>query len=53
MPGGKSKRNHVFLAVPVLLSQFTDTLTQRFEELLFVYHASACTVARAETPRAD
>ena len=49
----KTERDHVLLTVTVLLAQSTDALPQRFEKLLFVYHAAVCTVARAETPRAD
>jgi len=53
MTGREPKRNHILLTVSVLLTQSTDTLPQRFEEFSFVYHAEVCTVARAETPRAD
>jgi hypothetical protein len=36
-----------------LLAQPSDALPQRFEEPGLVDHALVCTVARAETPRAD
>jgi hypothetical protein len=41
------------LTVSALFAQSADALPQRFEELLLVGHALVCTVARAETPRAD
>ena len=53
MACGKTERNHILLTVTVLPAQSTDALPQGFKKLLFVYHAGVCTVARAETPRAD
>jgi len=53
MTSREPKRNHILLAVSVFLAPSTDTLPQRFEKLLFVYHTGVCTVALAETPRAD
>ena len=53
MTGRKTERDHILLAVSGLLAQSSDALTHCLEKLCLVYHTSACTVARAETPRAD
>jgi hypothetical protein len=50
---GKSEGNHVFLAVFALLTEPLDSAAKRLEEFGVIYHTEFCTVARAETPRAD
>jgi len=51
--GRKAERNHVFLAVMTLLTEFFNSSAKTFEEFGLIYHAEICTVAGAETPRAD
>lgn len=53
VPGGKAERDHVLLAVPLALPQFSESLPQGVEKFRLIYHTDACKVSQAKTPRAD
>ena len=53
VPGRKSKRNHVLLAVAPLAAKRLDALSEGLEEFLLIRHPIRSTLTRAEVPRAD
>ena len=53
MASREPERNHVLLAVSVLLAKLAHLGTEGAEEFLLIRHALVCNVVRAETPRAD
>jgi len=51
--GREAKRNHVLLAPSLLLAKLADLGAQSTEEFLLICHAPVCSIARADSPRAD
>lgn len=53
VPRRKSKRNHIFLSIPLTFPEAFYSGPERPKEFAFINHVEAYKRRRAETPRAD